>query len=145
MPQLEQRTSGLLPAKIKDEFLLFHRPMPNMWLSRSRDLKSWHDSQCIFETRPGTWYENKLGIGAPPLPTPYGWLLFWHGKNNKNEYALRIMLLDRENPGKILKVQEETGSALRDALRERGICPECRIYERRGGIQRQVLCLLRLL
>ena len=107
MPQLEQRTSGLLPAKIKDEFLLFHRPMPNMWLSRSRDLKSWHDSQCIFETRPGTWYENKLGIGAPPLPTPYGWLLFWHGKNNKNEYALGIMLLDRENPGKILKVQEE--------------------------------------
>lgn len=107
MPQLEQRTSGFLPGKINDEFILFHRPMPNLWMSRSKDLKSWHDSLCILETKPGSWYENKLGIGAPPLETEYGWLLFWHGKNNRREYALGIMLLDKDDPAKIIKFQEE--------------------------------------
>lgn len=107
MPELEQRTSGLLPGKINGEFCLFHRPMPNMWFSKSRDLKEWHDYHCMFRTVPGTWYENKLGIGAPPLETPYGWLLFWHGKNNRMEYSLGIMLLDKNDPTKILKRQEE--------------------------------------
>ncbi|MBQ7178096.1 MAG: hypothetical protein IJS08_11840 [Victivallales bacterium] len=106
MKELEQRTSGLLPARINGEYLLFHRPMPNMWLSRSSDLRNWHDYRCIFQTKENTWYENKLGIGAPPLPTPYGWLLFWHGKNNKAQYSLGIMLLDKDDPGKILKFQE---------------------------------------
>lgn len=107
MPELEQRTSGLLPKKIDNKFCLFHRPMPNMWVSYSDDLKSWQNMQCIFQICPGTWYENKLGIGPAPLETPYGWLLFWHGKNNKCEYALGIMLLDKDDPTKIIKIQDE--------------------------------------
>jgi predicted GH43/DUF377 family glycosyl hydrolase len=107
MKQMEQRTSGFLPGKIDDKFVLFHRPMPNMWLSTSKDLEKWEDMTCVFETKENTWYENKLGIGAPPIETDYGWLLFWHGKNNKAEYALGIMLLDKDDPRKIIKIQEE--------------------------------------
>lgn len=107
MKQLEQRTSGFLPDKIDGKFVLFHRPMPNMWLSYSRDLINWGDMTCVLETKDGSWYENKLGIGAPPLETEHGWLLFWHGKNNRGEYGLGIMLLDKNNPAKILKFQEE--------------------------------------
>lgn len=107
MKQLEQRTSGFLPGKINGEFVLFHRPMPNMWVSRSRDLDTWKNGKCILETREGSWYENKLGIGAPPIKTKHGWLLFWHGKNNRAEYALGVMLLDKNDPTKIIKFQEE--------------------------------------
>ncbi|MFA6714445.1 MAG: hypothetical protein WC082_01395 [Victivallales bacterium] len=107
MPELEQRTSGLLPAMINGKYCLFHRPMPNMWISYSNDLKSWSDTQCIFQIKPDTWYENKLGIGPAPLETPYGWLLFWHGKSGKSEYALGIMLLDKNDPGRIVKIQQE--------------------------------------
>jgi predicted GH43/DUF377 family glycosyl hydrolase len=107
MPELEQRTSGLLPGKIDGRFCLFHRPMPNMWVSYSEDLKNWSGSRCILQLKPGSWYEKKLGIGPAPLETPYGWLLFWHGKNIKAEYALGIMLLDKDDPSKIIKFQEE--------------------------------------
>jgi len=107
MKQLEQRTSGFLPGKIGGKYLLFHRPMPNMWASYSRDLKTWEGMTCVFEARDNTWYENKLGIGAVPIETEYGWLLFWHGKNNKAEYGLGIMLLDKEDPRKVIKYQEE--------------------------------------
>ena len=107
MPELEQRTSGFLPAKIDGKFMLFHRPMPNMWASFSSDLRKWEDMACIFQIKPGTWYENKLGIGPAPIETRHGWLLFWHGKNNKSEYALGIMLLDKNDPRRIIKFQEE--------------------------------------
>jgi len=107
MPELEQRTSGFLPAKINNKYCLFHRPMPNMWISYSEDLKSWTDSKCILQIKPDTWYSKKLGIGAPPLKTPYGWLLFWHAKNIKAEYGLGIMLLDKDDPSKIIKIQDE--------------------------------------
>jgi predicted GH43/DUF377 family glycosyl hydrolase len=107
MKQLEQRTSGLLPGQVDGKYLLFHRPMPNMWASYSRDLKMWDDMACVFATRDNTWYENKLGIGSVPIETEYGWLLFWHGKNNKAEYGLGIMLLDKYDPRKVIKYQEE--------------------------------------
>ncbi len=107
MKQLEQRTSGLLPGMIGNRYFLFHRPMPNMWGSFSPDLKSWEDMTCILETKDGSWYENKLGIGAPPIETSHGWLLFWHGKDNSGKYSLGIMLLDINDPRKIIKFQEE--------------------------------------
>lgn len=107
MKQLEQRTSGLLPGKIGGRYFLFHRPMPNMWGSFSSDLVHWEEMSCILETKDGSWYENKLGIGAPPIETDYGWLLFWHGKDNQGCYRLGIMLLDRNDPRRILKFQEE--------------------------------------
>lgn len=107
MKQFEQRTSGFLPGKIGGRYFLFHRPMPNMWGSFSSDLVHWEDMSCILETKDGSWYENKLGIGAPPLETPYGWLLFWHGKDNSGKYSLGVMLLDRDDPRKIIKFQEE--------------------------------------
>lgn len=107
MREMEQRTSGLLPGKIDGKFMLFHRPMPNMWASFSKDLRKWEDMTCILQTKEGSWYENKLGIGAPPIETKHGWLLFWHGKNNKADYSLGIMLLDKDDPRKIVKFQEE--------------------------------------
>lgn len=107
MKQLEQRTSGFLPGKVDGRFVLFHRPMPNMWVSFSDDLVHWHDMTCVLETRDGSWYENKLGIGAPPIETEHGWLLFWHGKNNRAEYGLGVMLLDKNDPRRILKMQDE--------------------------------------
>lgn len=107
MKQLEQRTSGFLPGKIAGRYFLFHRPMPNLWGSFSSDLIHWEDMSCILETKDGSWYENKLGIGAPPLETPYGWLLFWHGKDNKGKYSLGVMLLDLNDPRKIIKFQDE--------------------------------------
>ena len=123
MKELEQRTSGLLPGKINGRFTLFHRPMPNMWLSYSRDLKKWDSMKCIFQTKENSWYENKLGIGAPPIETDHGWLLFWHGKNNQAEYGLGIMLLDKDDPGKIIKFQEEPILTCEKDYEKTGFCP----------------------
>lgn len=123
MKQLEQRTSGFLPGKIDGKFFLFHRPMPNMWGSFSSDLQHWEGMTCILETRDGSWYENKLGIGAPPIETDHGWLLFWHGKNNRGEYALGVLLLDKNDPRRIIKFQEEPVLRCELDFEKRGFVP----------------------
>lgn len=48
--------------------------------------------------------EDARGVGAPPLETDYGWLTFYHAMDEKHpdRYKLGAMLLDRQNPQKII-------------------------------------------
>lgn len=57
------------------------------------------------------WENLKIGGGAPPILTKYGWLLVYHGvQNDKNStkenptfcYAAGVMILSKETPQKIL-------------------------------------------
>ncbi|HAH88389.1 MAG TPA: hypothetical protein DCL60_13565 [Armatimonadetes bacterium] len=69
MPDYSQRTAGLLPERIDGEYVLFHRILPHLWISRSRDMKEWHSSQVLVHSRQGHWTESKMGIGATPIKT----------------------------------------------------------------------------
>ncbi len=107
MPDYSQRTAGLLPERIDGEYVLFHRILPHLWISRSRDMKEWHSSQVLVHSRQGHWTESKMGIGATPIKTEQAWVVFIHGKDLNNIYRLGIMWLDLEDPSKVLKFQEE--------------------------------------
>ncbi|OHB56761.1 MAG: hypothetical protein A2Y12_20505 [Planctomycetes bacterium GWF2_42_9] len=109
-PHINQRTSGLFPKKIRNKFVLIHRIIPSMWISYSDDLKTWTDTTCILSPKRGTWYDLKVGIGATPIELEDSWLLFWHAKDSNGAhgiYRLGVMWLDKENPSKIIKFQEE--------------------------------------
>ncbi len=107
MPDFSQRTGGLLPEKIDGEYVLFHRILPHMWISRSSDLKTWHSSKILLHTRLGHWTEVKLGIGATPIRTDQAWVVFIHGKDRDRVYRLGVIWLDLEDPSKVIKVQDE--------------------------------------
>lgn len=107
MPDYSQRTGGLLPEKIDGEYVLFHRVLPHMWVSRSRDLKEWHSSKIVLRTRYGHWTEVKMGIGATPILTDQAWVCFIHGKDRHAVYRLGVVWLDLEDPSRVLKLQEE--------------------------------------
>lgn len=107
MPDYSQRTGGLLPEKIDGEFVLFHRVLPHMWVSRSRDLKTWHDSKIVIRTKWNHWTEVKMGIGATPIRTDQAWVVFIHGKDRNAVYRLGVVWLDLEDPSKVIKMQEE--------------------------------------
>jgi len=107
MPDFSQRTGGLFPKKINGEFMLMHRVLPHIWISRSSDLKEWHSSEAIWRTRPGHWTEIKMGIGATPIATDQAWVVIIHGKDRSAVYRLGVMWLDLEDPTKVLRFQEE--------------------------------------
>lgn len=107
MPDYSQRTGGLLPEKVNGEFVLFHRVLPHMWVSRSADLKTWHSSKILIRTQWDHWTEVKMGIGATPIRTDQAWIVFIHGKDSRFTYRLGVAWLDLEDPSKVLKMQQE--------------------------------------
>lgn len=113
----EDKDAALFPRRFRGKWVLLHRPMPShsvgahIWLSYSPDLKHWGDHQILFKARRGGWWDaNKIGLSPPPLETPDGWLILYHGVRQTVSgaiYRLGIALLDLENPTRVLRRGDE--------------------------------------
>ena len=104
---IAQRTGALFPERINGKYFLMHRPIPNIWVSESRDMKDFSNSKMILSNKVLPWCEMKLGVCAPPIKTRNSWAVIFHGRDRSNTYRLGIFWLDLNDPTKVLKVQEE--------------------------------------
>jgi hypothetical protein len=97
------------PHTAGDEFCMLLRYEPSLWISYTRDFKTWHGTRCIFDVKLHSWYGMKLGMSCTPIRQDNAWLLFWHGKDDRppHKYRLGVMWLDLDDPAKIIRVQEE--------------------------------------
>ncbi|MDA3800330.1 MAG: glycoside hydrolase family 130 protein [Kiritimatiellae bacterium] len=99
--------------KINGKFVALHRPVgadvggPYMWCSESPDLIHWGNHDCIARTRIRQWDCQRLGAGAAPIKTDKGWLEIYHGCNDESRYCLGAMLLDINNPTKVIARSDE--------------------------------------
>ncbi len=100
--QWDNKNGALFPGRIRGKYYLVHRIFPNIHLGVSSDLRRWHNLGPLLAVRPGHWDSNRIGAGAPPLRTPFGWLLFYHGVDETRTYRLGMALLDLEHPGHVL-------------------------------------------
>lgn len=109
LPESPNKDAALFPEKINGKYVLIHRIEPDIWLAFSNDLKNWGDYVSIAGPRNGYWDNLKIGAGAPPIRTEYGWLLLYHGVENtpRPTYRLGFMLLDLNDPRKVIKRSEE--------------------------------------
>jgi predicted GH43/DUF377 family glycosyl hydrolase len=109
LPESPNKDAALFPEKINGKYVLIHRIEPDIWLAFSDDLKNWEDYVSIAGPRNGYWDNLKIGAGAPPIKTEYGWLLLYHGVENtpRPTYRLGFMLLDLNDPRKVIKRSEE--------------------------------------
>ncbi len=107
LEDIAQRTAGLFPEKYDDKFLILHRPIPNIWISESRDLKTFENPKMILTNRILPWCEMKLGMCAPPIRMKNAWMVIFHGRDRHNTYRLGVFWLDLDDPTKVLKVQEQ--------------------------------------
>jgi predicted GH43/DUF377 family glycosyl hydrolase len=48
------------------------------------------------------WDNARVGAGAAPIRTSQGWLEIYHGANRYHRYCLGALLLDLEQPWKVL-------------------------------------------
>jgi len=75
-------------------------------LASSPDLLHWRPSDRPFlRARKSSLSNVKIGGGTPPILTPDGWLMIYHGVENKGEvgvYRSFWALLDKEDPSQIL-------------------------------------------
>ena len=63
--------------------------------------------KCIAMSRPGMWDSARVGAGAAPIRTESGWLEIYHGANKDNRYCLGALLLDLNDPSKVIARSNE--------------------------------------
>ncbi|SEA65709.1 glycoside hydrolase family 130 protein [Paenibacillus marchantiae] len=119
------RNMVLFPEKIGGKFMRLERPFTvysrggvdrfDMWISESPDLRYWGNSDLLLAVEDVPFANDKIGPAAPPIKTEQGWLTTFHavdidptrGKNGwetswQKRYTAGLMLLDLENPKKII-------------------------------------------
>ena len=106
LPNLDSKNGVLLPRKIAGQFVLFHRMSPNIYLTYSTDFKKWQGNLEIMRPQE-PWEKQKIGVSTPPIETPYGWLMLYHGVDDDFTYRMGAALLDLGNPARILKRTKE--------------------------------------
>jgi predicted GH43/DUF377 family glycosyl hydrolase len=88
---------------------LYH-PGPSIQLASSPDLLHWKPADNAFLRASRSSVLNaKIGGGTQPVLTQHGWLMLYHGVENKGEvgiYRTYWALLDKDDPTKILKKAE---------------------------------------
>jgi predicted GH43/DUF377 family glycosyl hydrolase len=110
-PMVDDRDVILFPEKVNGKYVLMHRPMswvgpeygtehPAMWISTGDDLLDWSESQLLATARYD--WEHKIGGNTPPIRTEHGWLTLYHAVGSDLLYRLGAMLLDLEDPAKVL-------------------------------------------
>lgn len=114
----EDKDAAFFPRQFEGRWALIHRPVSttprheaHMWLSWSPDLRHWGDHKVLLRARQGAWWDaHKIGLCAPPLETPQGWLLLYHGVHTTSAgsiYRLGLALLDAAHPDRVLKRSSE--------------------------------------
>jgi predicted GH43/DUF377 family glycosyl hydrolase len=130
----EDKDAALLPHRIDGQWALIHRPVSapraHMWISFSENLCHWGRHKLMLEARRGAWWDaNKIGLSPPPILTPHGWLVIYHGVRYTaagSIYRLGLALFDLMKPEICVKRTDEWIFG-----------PE-EVYERRGDVDNVV-------
>jgi len=103
----------LFPERVEGKFYALHRPVSplfgkqEVWIAESPDLCCWGNHRYLMEPRPDYWDEIKIGASAVPFKIDQGWLEIYHGVDRNNRYCLGAVLLDSQEPWKVIARTEK--------------------------------------
>jgi predicted GH43/DUF377 family glycosyl hydrolase len=111
----EDKDAALFPHRVGSHWAMIHRPVSatgaHMWMSYSPDLRHWGSHKLMLAARRGSWWDaNKIGLTAPPIETPDGWLVIYHGVRQTASgaiYRLGLALFDLQTPELCLQRSDE--------------------------------------
>jgi predicted GH43/DUF377 family glycosyl hydrolase len=73
----------------------------NLFLMESEDITHWEDGAPLLTPR-FPWELIQIGNCGPPIEIDEGWLLLTHGVGAMRKYSIGAVLLDKDDPSKIL-------------------------------------------
>lgn len=103
----DTKAGALFPKKIDGRFAMLERPNVggSIWISYSKDLLTWGDSEVVFGPRSGFWDNNRIGCAAPPLEIDDGWLVIYYGVKETSSGPLTKIgaaILDKQDPTNVV-------------------------------------------
>jgi len=98
---------ALFPRRIDGKFAMIGRQdNENLYLLFSDDLYSWEHGTAIVKPQ-FPWEFVQIGNCGSPIELDEGWLLLTHGVGPVRKYSIGAVLLDKNNPSRILARSRE--------------------------------------
>ncbi len=101
-PEVQNKGMALFPRKIRGHYAMLSRQDgENIYLMYSDMLHFWYDKRILMRpTYP--WEFVQLGNCGSPIETDAGWLVLTHGVGPMRRYAIGAVLLDLDDPGRVI-------------------------------------------
>lgn len=107
-PGVGSKSVVILPEKINNEYIVFHRVWPNIIVDRVSSLEFGAGARFLgrkhlIPPRPSFWDSQKLSVGAAPIKTDQGWLTIYNAvdRRDSSRYKIGAMLLDSDRPWEV--------------------------------------------
>jgi len=98
---------ALFPRKIKGRYAMVGRiDGINNYIMFSDKINIWQEAKLLQEPK-YAWECVQIGNSGSPIETDKGWLLLTHGVGTMRQYALGAILLDIDDPSKVIARLEE--------------------------------------
>jgi predicted GH43/DUF377 family glycosyl hydrolase len=99
---VQNKGMALFPRRIDGRYAMLSRQDDeNLFLMFSDNLHYWNETRLVM--RPAaTWESVKIGNCGSPMETDSGWLVITHGVGPMRKYCIGAVLLDRDDPTRII-------------------------------------------
>ena len=99
---VENKGMALFPRKINGRYVMLSRQDgENIFIMTSDHLHFWQEPQILMKPT-ASWEFVQLGNCGSPIETPEGWLVLTHGVGPMRRYCIGAILLDLDNPDRII-------------------------------------------
>ena len=141
-PSIPDKDATIIPEQINGRYMIIHRIGNSICADfvSSLDFTTEKINSCIemINPRRGMWDGNKVGISGPPIKTPRGWLLLYHGVSWSTTYRVGAVLLDLADPTVVLARTAVPVFEPETEYERRGVVANvvfpCNLVERNGTI-----------
>ena len=93
---------ALFPRKIGNEFAMISRQdEESLYIMFSNSIDKWGNKQLLLKPK-YEWEAIQIGNCGSPIETKSGWLVLTHGVGILRKYSIGAILLDLENPTRVI-------------------------------------------
>ena len=98
----QNKGMALFPRRLSGRYAMIGRlDNENLFLMYSDNVRRW-DEAVMLQRPKFAWEFVQIGNCGSPLETDAGWLLLTHGVGPMRQYSIGAMLLDRNDPSRII-------------------------------------------
>jgi predicted GH43/DUF377 family glycosyl hydrolase len=104
---VQNKGMALFPRRIGEHYAMLSRQDDeNLFLMYSEDVHHW-SAPILIREPVYPWEYIKIGNCGSPLETPEGWLVITHGVGPMRQYCLGAILLDLDDPTRVIGALKE--------------------------------------
>ncbi len=98
----QNKGMALFPRKLNGKYAMLSRQdNENIFVMYSENIHFWHEAHIIMKPS-YTWEFIQLGNCGSPIETSEGWLVLTHGVGAMRKYSIGAVLLDLEDPTRVI-------------------------------------------